>query len=174
MHVQKFSRIMKGICSTLIAIIPLLLIFIWMNFPAAASALQLFTYVPYQLECLTSVNLIAGFTISMALASVLLYGLYKLRCFFVLCSTGNIFTPESGNYLHSFSLSAILYAVLAIPVHTLLSVILTINNPPGERAVSISLSSTELSLVFLGGVFFVISWVIKESVRIAEDNAHFV
>jgi hypothetical protein len=173
-HVQKLSGRMKNICSVIMGVIPLCLILIWVNFEFTASTFQLFADIPYQPEYMTQVTLIFGFIVSAALASFIFYALHKLRQFFVSCSAGDVFTSENGCYLHRFSIFTMLYAVLTIPAKALLALILTINNPPGERILSISLSSTELSLVFLGAVFLVISWIIKESARIAEDNANIV
>ena len=67
-----------------------------------------------------------------------------------------------------------LYAASSPIIGGLLSVVLTMGNPPGERALVLSFSSNELALLFLGGCLLVISWVMAESSRLADDNAQIV
>jgi hypothetical protein len=92
-----------------------------------------------------------------------------------------------GEYLHSriFSTRALtslrgfarwtLVAAFWSPVYrAVLSVIVTWQNGPGKRELSIDLSSDDYMMALLGVVLLAISSVMAEAARIAEDNEGFV
>lgn len=173
-RIQRVSRLMRTVCTSTIVAIPLVLAATWTNFEALAPIFQSLGGIPYQPANLTWVNLLSGFVVSLLLAGVVLYGLHRLRRLFDLYARGHVFTSENAGCLRGFALSVILYAALSPPVGALLSVILTIGNPPGQRMLMVTLTSTELALIFLGAVLLVISWVMNESARLADDNAKII
>ena len=92
-----------------------------------------------------------------------------------------------GEYLHSriFSARALtslrgfarwtLVAAFWSPVYrAVLSVIVTWQNGPGKRELTINLSSDDYLMLLLGVVLLAISSVMAEAARIAEDNEGFV
>ena len=92
-----------------------------------------------------------------------------------------------GEYLHSriFSARALtslrgfarwtLVAAFWSPVYrAVLSVIVTWQNGPGKRELTIDLSSDDYLMVLVGVVILAISSVMAEAARIAEDNEGFV
>ena len=92
-----------------------------------------------------------------------------------------------GEYLHSRIFSAraltslrgfarwILVAAFWSPVYrAVLSVIVTWQNGPGKRELTIDLTSDDYMMVLLGVVLLAISSVMVEAARIAEDNEGFV
>jgi hypothetical protein len=92
-----------------------------------------------------------------------------------------------GEYLHSriFSARALtslrgfarwtLVAAFWSPVYrAVLSVILTWQNGPGRRELTVDLSSDDYLMVLVGVVILAISSVMAEAARIAEDNEGFV
>ena len=92
-----------------------------------------------------------------------------------------------GEYLHSriFSARALaslrgfarwtLVAAFWSPVYrAVLSVIVTWQNGPGKRELTVDLSSDDYLMVLVGVVILAISSVMAEAARIAEDNEGFV
>ena len=92
-----------------------------------------------------------------------------------------------GEYLHSrvFSMRALaslrsfarwtLVAALFSPIYrAVLSVLVTLQNGPGKRELTLDLSSDDYMALLLGVVVLAISSVMAEAARIAEDNEGFV
>ena len=100
--------------------------------------------------------------------------LLELRRFFTCSSDGRAFSSAAAISLHRFSKYLISYSILMIPIESVLIYVVTKDYGVGERVFQISISSEELALIFLGFVFFAISWLLKESVLIAEENAQII
>ncbi len=56
----------------------------------------------------------------------------------------------------------------------LISVILSFNNPPGERVLSLTFTGIDLLSILCGFVVLIISWVMKEAQKIADEHMHTV
>lgn len=65
---------------------------------------------------------------------------------------------------------AIASAVLGIVARTLILVLMTSNNPPGQKMLSIGIGSGEISSLIIGLLFFIFALVVKETASIAEEN----
>lgn len=109
--------------------------------------------------------------VSAALGLFVIGAIYHLRHFFRLCASGEIFSGEGVTSLHKFSKYIVCYAFLAIPAETIIGLLMNINNPVGERLISVSFQTYDLAVIFLSLVVFAISWIYRESVYIAEENA---
>jgi hypothetical protein len=165
---------MTVLCYTAIFAIPAVLALAWWQFDWLVSNAPEFRHVPFNPESIGAGTRLLGFTVSMLPASFLLCGLYRLARVFRSFSEGAIFTPGTIAGIRTFALMVVLSA-LARPVATaMLSVVLTMNNPPGERALAITIGSGHLEAVFVGLVFFVIAHLMQEGQRLAEDNAQII
>ena len=173
-RIRRVSRLMQRICTLILIAVPLILALVWSNFESLAPLSEAFDKMPIQPDKLTWLTLLLGFLISLAGAAIVLYGVARLRRLFMLYGEGQVFTLETARCIRGFALAIMLYAVSSPVIGGLLSVVLTMGNPPGERALVISFSSNELALLFLGGCLLVISWVMAESSRLADDNAQIV
>jgi hypothetical protein len=55
--------------------------------------------------------------------------------------------------------------------NSLLSVVLTLPNPPGHRVVTLGLYSADFTAIFVGIVILFIAWVMDEARKLQEDQA---
>lgn len=172
-NVKQISARMAGFCTALIWIIPIFLVWCWIDHEGARN-LGFFHRVSYPIGSPSVVSLIGGFLVSAALGALVIGGLHYLRRFFKLCAKGDIFTADGASSLHIFSKYMVFYAFLAIPAETLIGLIMTINNPVGERVLSMSFQTYDLTVIFLCLVVFAISWVYRESVEVAHENKQFI
>ena len=173
-RIRRVSRIIVAICTGVIVLVPLALALTWTNFNIAVPNFEFLSRIPYQGANLTWVNQLAGFAVTLSLAGVLIYGVHRRRRLFALYSMGHVFTEENVRCLRWFALSIMIYAGLLPVAGLLLSVILTLGNAPEERALILTLSSTEIVLVFLGSVLLIVSRVMRESARLAEEHAQII
>ncbi len=172
-RVKHLSKMMRNVSTFFLWLVPISILLLWYDF-AVAQEFGFFHRVASPSEHTGPLNYVLGFAISMTVAALVIGAIYHLRKFFIFGSEGRIFSAESGASLHKFSKYMILYSLLSIPTESLLGVVMTMSNPAGERMLSISLQPYDVTMIFLSFVFFAISWVFKESVVIAEENAQFV
>jgi len=95
-RIQRVSKRMKSLCTIVMVIMPIFFTSIWINFENLATGFSLLDGIPYQLTNLTWVHLVSGFAVSLVLAGVILYGMYRLRRLFELYSEGHVFTAENA------------------------------------------------------------------------------
>lgn len=116
-------------------------------------------------------RLLLASTLPVALGLGLLWQLWQLfgqyRC-------GLVFSPLALASLRRFGWLLLVLALTAPLTHAALGLALTLDNPPGQRLLVISLSSNDYALALLALVFIALARVIHEASRVAEDNAGFV
>lgn len=173
-RVKRISNRMKKLCSFFIVLFPVVLVFNWLNFDVATKTLGVLEGLPYNPEYFGTSNIIIGFLINSGLTFLAVMAIIHLRRFFILNSEGQCFTHEGANALHSFSKYLLAHSILVVPVRIILSYVVTMNNPRGERVIQATLSTEEVAIIFLCFVFFAVSWLLKESVAIAEENAQII
>lgn len=172
-NLNHISKRMMILCDFLMVLVPMALIWSWLDFETARS-FGFYDRIAYPIEPPTGIALIGGFIISGLLAVFVIGAIYHLRSFFKLGINGKMFAQEGGDAFHKSARYLVIYAFLSVPAETIIGVILTFNNPVGERLLKLSFQTYDLSLIFLSLVIFTVSWVLKESVLIAEENAQIV
>ncbi|MGK2741052.1 DUF2975 domain-containing protein [Tepidicaulis sp. LMO-SS28] len=115
-----------------------------------------------------------GFGISLLPAAVALYALLHLRRLFVFYEQGFYFTAATVDCLRRLAWASIAAVPAGILAGSALSAALSLDNPPGARELSIAISSGQILALFAGVVLLIISWVMRDAVRLQEENAAFV
>jgi hypothetical protein len=109
------------------------------------------------------------------LASVLasliyLYSLYRLVALMRLFERGQFFCVQATRHLRAFSASLLLATVagcLLPPLELMLARALGFNH---LHAVSIQLDSSDIGMILISALFFLIAWILSEARQLAEDN----
>ena len=106
--------------------------------------------------------------------AIILMALYRLWQLFGEYLQSRVFSVRALASLRSFA-RWVLVAAFASPVYrAVLSVLVTLQNGPGKRELTLDLSSDDYLTLLLGVVVLAISSVMAEAARIAEDNEGFV
>ena len=97
-----------------------------------------------------------------------LYFLAKLFCLF---EGMEFFSQQSVRALRRIGVS-LLAGQLAFPIYTaLLSLTLTISNPPGHRIIAVSFGAAEFNWTALSLVIILVSWIMDEGRKLQEEQA---
>ena len=131
----------------------------------SASALQ----VPLQ----TWQRIAAGAVASVPLA-LLLAGVWQAHQCFAQFAQGQVFTAQATGYLRRFAGWIAAAALAAIVGSTLISVLLTLQNPVGERHLAVALSSNHVFTFFFAALVWLMADVIARGQELADENARFV
>jgi Protein of unknown function (DUF2975) len=99
-----------------------------------------------------------------------LYALWLTRKLFRLIGGGHFLETSSQNLMARIGKLAIIFTILSMLCHTIVALLLTSANPPGEKIVLLEIDSGHISSVLIAVLFFTFSLLMKESAAIHEDN----
>jgi hypothetical protein len=100
--------------------------------------------------------------------------LWQLWSLFGEYRRGAVFSPRALACLRRFASLLVVLALSSPLTQALMSVAISLDNPPGQRQIVISLGSNDYALVLGALVFVAIARVMTEAARVAEENEGFV
>lgn len=103
-----------------------------------------------------------------------LFALWQVWQLFGAYARGEIFTAGTTVRLRRLAWALVGVAAAQVVARTALGLVLTMNNPPGQKALVIGLSSHDYILLLFGVLLLAIAWVMVEATRLARENEQFV
>lgn len=123
---------------------------------------------------LTPLAQVSAGALSCAHLGLLCWALWTARGLFIRFARGEVLEAQTGRDLRMIGGLVAAYAVLTPLVKSLMTVALTLGNPPGERLLAVALGTNEAILGVLGGLILVLGHAMAEAARIADDNRQIV
>lgn len=111
-----------------------------------------------------------GFITSLLPLSALTYGLINIRRLFSFYKEGVIFSYAHVAIFKNTAKALICWVVVSMVYESAKSIIFSAGNPPGKGVVNIGFGSAEITTLLVGGVLFVIAWVMDVGRSINEEN----
>jgi hypothetical protein len=169
-RIQQASRRLRYLLTAVFWAMPVInaVAWIFMNrFPEMMTSKMLpyFVHLP-----LPVASRLMGFMVVMLPTGVAMAGAYHLMRLFELYERGEIFKPSNVHRYKKLSRVLLWWFVAGILCRSLLSVVLTLDRPPGQRMITFGLSSSDLTILLLGLILAVITWVMEEGRRLQEDQ----
>lgn len=115
-----------------------------------------------------------GALIALSPACLLSAALHAARRCFLLFHRGVYLTVEVVCALRAFGGRVAMASLASVIVPPLLSLLLSIGNPPGSRALTFALSSSTLLGLLVGGTLWALAAVMARAVAMADEHAQFV
>ena len=115
-----------------------------------------------------------GAALSGVYVGLISYALWIASWLFAGFAEGQIFEPKTGKRLRQIGFIMTVFALASPVVRTLLALLLTFENPPGQHVLIVSLSSDEFVIAIFGALILVLGHVMAEAARIAEDYQQIV
>lgn len=103
-----------------------------------------------------------------------LFVLWQMRRLFSRYLQGEVLTAHCAGHIRKIGLGFVVLAGAGILLPTVQSLILTHDNPTGQRVLSVAITSDSLGFLLAGGLLTVIGWAMTEAARAAEENAGFI
>ena len=113
---------------------------------------------------------VIGFIVSLLPLSALLYCIMNIRKLFSFYKDGVIFSFEHVILFKRTATALLLWVILKIIYDSAVSVIFTFGNPPGQRLLKVGFSSGEVTALLVGGIIFIIAWVMDEGRILNEEK----
>jgi hypothetical protein len=115
-----------------------------------------------------------GAAVSMIPVAFTLIGLNHARRCFSLFAKGVFFDSRAVLALRGFAGMSALSVAAGLVLQGPLTALVSYNNPPGQRYVSIGLGTHDLDSLFFAGMVWLIAAVMAKAVLIARENDQFV
>jgi hypothetical protein len=169
-RIQRASRRLRYLLMAVFWAMPVINAFVWI-FMNRLPEMMTSEMLPYfaRLPLPASARLM-GFLVVMIPTGVAMTGAYHLMRLFELYERGEIFKLSNVHCYKKLSRLLIWWFVAGILCRSLLSVVLTLHHPPGQRMITFGLSSSNLTILLLGLILAVITWVMEEGRKLQEDQ----
>lgn len=177
-NIQKQSRRVRMLLQSLFVLTPIMVCYFWLTVETPydfISSTGIF-YLTYDIGNYTMLPLtmatrvVAAFT-SLLMSSILMYALMVLIRLFRNYERGEIFSLENAMSYQKLGYSLFYWVLGSVIYGSLMSVILSFNNPPGERIFEISFVGMDFLTLILGIIILIISWVMKEGYILADEHS---
>ena len=177
-NIQKQSRRVRMLLQSLFVLTPIMVCYFWLTVETPydiISATGIF-YLTYDIGYFTmlpltmTTRIVAAFT-SLLMSSILMYALMVLIRLFRNYERGEIFSLENAMSYQKLGYSLFYWVLGSVIYGSLMSVILSFNNPPGDRIFEISFVGMDFLTLILGIIILIISWVMKEGYILADEHS---
>jgi Protein of unknown function (DUF2975) len=173
-RIRRVSRVLALSCEVLIVVLPAAVIGYWVLADAAEIAVRANLSARAIQGPLLAWQRVAGALITGLPLALLLVGLWEARKCFRLFAAGRVFTADAVRCLRRFAGWVMVSVIAGIVAGPVISVLLTLNNPPGMRHLAIGISSDLVFTLFFAGMVWLMAAVISQGQTLAEENATFV
>jgi hypothetical protein len=102
------------------------------------------------------------------------YGLLRARQCFRGFVRGESFSLGTVRHLRGLAVGMLVSAVAGLSSPALISVLLTLDAPAGQHALSVRVGSSEILMLLFAGVVWQIAHVMTQAVALAEEHAQIV
>lgn len=123
---------------------------------------------------LTSSLRFVGFLVYLPLVGLQTYWLWQLKGLFGCYAKGQIFTADNTAYIRRTAMAFLGIAFMSILVNTASILVLTANNLPGQKLLSVSFGTPQISDILTGMILVVIAWIMNEGQKLKEDAEYTV
>lgn len=173
-RIQVASRRCRLACTVFIVGTPVATALLWFFFNELYPKIPAIP-LPVRVEhALSPLSRFLAFLAQLPPTLIVMYQFVILRRLFGFYEKGKIFAAENVECYRRLGWMLMVWVGCEIAGNSLLSVALTLGNPPGQRVITLGVSSAELASLFIGSVVLVVSWVMDEGRKIAEEQSLFV
>jgi hypothetical protein len=173
--IERFSHVLRLICFIGIGLIPLTDAAYWITNGLTFLPINThseFAHLPIQpLAELSLLIKLGGFMADLIPDAFSIAALFYLANLFKLYGQMEFFGPANIRYIKKMGV-ALFVQQMVFPIYSALySLILTISNPPGQRMISTGFGSTQIKLIVLSLIIFLLARIMEEGRHLQEKQA---
>lgn len=168
-RIEKMSRRLRRLFQICTFILPLIPVFFWLGYNHMPQVMHDNVFPATAPSWLPVNSRIIALLGSMPAIVILVLALIGLKRLFSLYEQGIYFQSENVVLFRLLAKLAFCSVVADVINKTVLELARTINNPPGQRLLSISLSSDHLKLMIVAVIIMIIGMVIDEGRKIQDE-----
>ena len=175
--IQQTSKFFRILFQIVFFTLPALYLISWMNGGEAivwgtksSLALYPFPRVLGLSYVLTTKTLIFGMLTSLITLLPKMFLFYFLIMLFRSYERGNIFSLENVMTIKKVGIMLIVTQVANVIFDVLISLVMTMNNPPGYHMIGLHLATNNLGIALIGAVIILVSWIMAEGYKLHVDQ----
>ena len=172
-RIQSVSGKFNALFSFLIICVPVSILLFWLFFNSLPMSFKGDLPVSTS-NSLSFLTLSLAFLVCMIPGSVTVYALLTLKELFKLYEKAVVFSASNVNCFRRLGYTLIFWVIAKLISKSLLSIVLSFNNPPGERQLVIGFGSTDIATLVIGAIVLVISWVMNEACKLNAEQVYTV
>ena len=172
-RISKVAKLMTYITQGSIGLLLIAFAYIWSDKTIRTEALSNYLIGIDQTNISTQ-SLLGGFILSAVLFGVLIYGLYQCLQFFKLYRNNEIFPEKSGVYLSNFGMALFLLSPATILIRSISSILFSLQKPQGQYQLIVSIEGTDLLIIIVGGLIFMVGHILNIARSVAEENKQII
>ena len=176
--IKKVSCFFRVFFQLIFVVSPILLAVSWVYAPAE---LNLFigmirldpipvSYTHGILHTLSPSEKLLGFLVSTIPLAVELFIVYSLIKLFRLYEQAEIFSLNNVRYLRNIGYALFVGQVINPFYQFVMGIVLTLNNPKGHRYAAFTFDQTNISLLLMGLLMILVSWIMAEGCKLHEEQ----
>lgn len=173
-RIQNASRILRLVLIVLFGLLPILTGLYWALLNTLIDTLPTSPVPAYVSLPIPVSTRLFGFLVSLLPLSVTLYGVANLIALFKLYESGKIFTFANVVCFKRLSRVLISWFIVGLAMDPLMSVAMTVHNPPGRHMLTIGVESPDVTALLVGAILAVITWVMEEGRKLQEEQDHLI
>lgn len=176
-RIRKRGRIFKFLFIGLFFITPVITVSTWMlfnNLPEILRAQMVKSYLATPTASLAFDQCVYSSIAGLVLSGFSMAGFYILIKLFSLYEKGIIFSGDNVNCYRKLGYILIAAMVAGIVHNSAMSVILSLHNPPGQRIITVSLSSSDIAILIMGMIVVLISWIMDAGRDLLDEQKYTV
>ena len=178
-QLQIYSYRVAFICRLFLFLLPVGIVYFWLTIQTQYSYLSMTGLVQFGLDIheLTQSSLsmqtrLISIFVSLLYSLILMRALILLMTLFNRYKNGDIFTQENTQLYKKLGFSVFYWIIAGVLYNAVMTVVLSFNNPPGQRILSVSFTGVDLLSLFVGFLIVMVSWVMQEAYKIRDENIH--
>ncbi len=112
-----------------------------------------------------------GFLVSLLPLAAKVFAMVTIMRLLKLYQEGKIFSAAHVHHFKRLGQTLIFYGCAGIIESTGLSLVMTMNNPPGQRMLTFGMSSDDITIFVIAAIVLMLSWIMEEGREQAEEQA---
>lgn len=177
-RIKRISKFFRVFFQIILVIMPLIFVYTWLSSPqefVLPGGVIHMTSVPdayrnHIFHVLSGSERLMAALVSAVPVCIVLFIVYSLIKLFKLYEQGEIFSLANVRYIRNIG-----YAMLALqivdPFYQLaIGYVLTVNNPPGQGYMSVTLDQGNVEGILTALVVILISWIMAEGCKLREEQ----
>ena len=171
---RKLAALVASLCTAWLVALPAAVLYFLVNIDSFGSLAVSNLALPIQWHTVDRGQWYSLWGISALYLMIGYAGAWYLRRAFLSFAGGDWFDLQNSRHLRR-SAALLIIQGIAKPVHFgLASVVLSLNHPPGERLLSISVGSNEAVVIIAGFILWVLADLLVEGTKADAENRQFV
>ena len=173
-RVEKWARILEWITAISLVAIPALIVMGLFKIPITPTTLDNALENHAVSPLTTPFQLYLAIAIMLIPPVILMFTLNTMRKLFGFYRQSQILTEQCAFLIQRIGQGFLLVAVVRLLMSPMLSGLLSLAKPTGERSISFNLNGEMYFFAVSGGLIVMIGWAMREASEVASENKAFV